>query len=235
MIKYSRLTDYQIRKIIQCFYLDLTASQTTEITGFNRNTVNRFFNIFRESILYESISKTDKEKIEGEVELDESYFGAKRIRGKRGRGAAGKTVVFGVLKRDDKVYLKIVKNASREELMPIIQGKILEGSTIYTDGWKAYNGLIVNGYDHYRIFHSNNEFARGKNHVNGIENFWGYAKRRLSKFNGFTNDKFILHLKECELRYNNRNLDKKEFEKMLLKLTKKYLKNRDKIELSSQG
>ncbi|AJI61230.1 putative transposase [Francisella tularensis subsp. novicida U112] len=50
--------------------------------------------------------------------------------------------------------------------MPIIQGKILENSTIYTDGWKAYDGLILNGYDHYRIYHSHNEFARGKNHVN---------------------------------------------------------------------
>jgi transposase-like protein len=131
--------------------------------------------------------------------------------------------VFGVPKRDAKVYLKIVPNASREELMPIIQGKILKGTTIYTDGWKAYNGLILNGYDHYRIYHSENEFARGKNHVNGIESFWGYAKNRLSKFNGFTNDKFILHLKECEFRFNNRNLTKKEFEKMILKITKYYL------------
>jgi transposase-like protein len=145
---HSKLSDYNIRKIIGCFYLDLTASQSTEITGFNSNTINRFFNIFREAILFNSINKTDKEKINRNIELDESYFGAKRIRGKRGRGAAaGKTIVFGVLKRDDKVYLKIVPNASKEELMPVIQGKILEGSTIYTDGWKAYNGLILNGYD----------------------------------------------------------------------------------------
>ena len=89
--------------------------------------------------------------------------------------------------------------------MPIIQGKILEGSTLYTDGWKAYDGLILNGYDHYRIFHSQNEFARGKNHVNGIESFWSFAKRRLAKFNGLTDKKFFLHLKECEFRFNNRH------------------------------
>ena len=98
--------------------------------------------------------------------------------------------------------------------MPIIQGKILEGSTIYTDGWKAYNGLILNGYDHYRIYHSNNEFARGKNHVNGIEAFWSFTKRRLAKFNGVSNEKFILHLKECEFRWNykNKNLEQKIWE-----------------------
>jgi transposase-like protein len=87
--------------------------------------------------------------------------------------------------------------------MPIIQGKILEGSTIHTDGWKAYDGLILNGYDHYRVFHSKNEFARGKCHVNGIEAFWSFAKRRLAKFNGLRDDKFVLHLKKCEFRYNN--------------------------------
>jgi len=68
--------------------------------------------------------------------------------------------------------------------VPIIQGKILEKSVVYTDGWKGYDGLVVNGYDHYRVFHSCNEFVRGKSHVNGIENFWSFANRRLAKFNG---------------------------------------------------
>ena len=128
-------------------------------------------------------------------------------RGKRGRGAAGKTPVFGLLKRDGKVYVEIVKNCTREQLLPIIQGKILEGSTINTDGWKAYDGLVLNGYTHHRVFHSKNEFARGKNHVNGIESFWSFTKRRLAKFNGLTDNNFILHLKESEFRFNNRKLD----------------------------
>lgn len=170
-MKYSHLSDYQIKKIIRCFCQDLTATQTSIFSCVNRNTVNRYFNLIRDAILLETSNTSEITKEKGMFKLDKSYFGAKRIRGKRGRGAAGKTIVFGVLKRNDKVYLEIVKNAKREELMPIIQGKILEDSTIYTDGWKVYNGLIVNDYDHYRIFHSKNEFARGKNHVNGIESF----------------------------------------------------------------
>ena len=143
----------------------------------------------------------------GEVELDESYFGARRVRGKRGRGAAGKTPVFGILKRGDKVFLTVVGGCSKRELMPIIRGQILEKATVYTDGWKAYDGLIINGYDHYRVFHSENEFARGKCHVNGIESFWSFAKRRLAKFNGIASSKFVLHLKECEFRFNNSSED----------------------------
>jgi transposase-like protein len=73
----------------------------------------------------------------GVFELDESYFGAKRVRGKRGRGAAGKTPEFGLRKRGGKVFVTIVSHCSKETLMPIIQGRILTGSTIHTDGWKV--------------------------------------------------------------------------------------------------
>ena len=196
------LSDYQIKKIMQYFCEDITASKTAILLGINRNTINRYFNLFRQKIAASALNAGGP--FSGEIECDESYFGARRVRGKRGRGAAGKTPVFGLLKRDGKVYVEIVRNCSKESLMPIIQGKILDGSTIYTDGWKAYDGLILNGYDHYRVFHSHNEFARGKNHVNGIESFWSFTKRRLSKFNGLADDKFILHLKESEFRFNHR-------------------------------
>ncbi len=193
--------------------MDLTATATSELLKLNRKTVNNYFTEFRELILEDSIQKHQKEL--GIFELDESYFGAKRVRGKRGRGAAGKTPVFGVLKREGKVFVSIVPRCSREELLPIIQGKILEGSTIHTDGWKAYDGLILNGYTHYRVFHHENEFVRGKSHVNGIESFWSFAKRRLAKFNGLTDEKFVLHLKECECRFNLRN---ENFEQFLIKI-----------------
>ena len=159
---------------------------------------------YRTCLFKESLKETEKEI--GTFKLDESYFEAKRVRGKRGRGGtAGKTPIFGLLKRDEKVFTQIVQNCSKEALMPIIKGHILDGSTVNTDGWKAYDDLILNGYDHHRVFHSKDEFARGKCHVNGIENFWSFAKRRLAKFNGCPSDAFVLHLKECEFWYNHRN------------------------------
>jgi transposase len=127
------------------------------------------------------------------------------VRGKRGRGAAGKTPVFGLLTRDEKVFVQVVDHCSKDELMPIIEGKVLQGSTINTDGWKAYDGLVVNGYDHYRVFHSHDEFARGKCHVNGIESFWSFTKRRMAKFNGLSDETFYLHLKESQWRWNHKH------------------------------
>jgi transposase len=203
-INRSHISEKKFREILKYFCYDETANKTSIYTGISRNTVNKIYDKIRKRIL--SLS-TNSSKDSGEFELDESYFGAKRVRGKRGRGAAGKTPVFGLLKRDGKVYVEIVKNCTRAQLLPIIQGKILEGSTINTDGWKAYDGLVLNGYTHHRVFHSHNEFARGKCHVNGIESFWSYCKRRLAKFNGLTDDKFVIHLKECEFRFNNRKLN----------------------------
>ena len=175
-----RITERKFREILKYFCEDETATKTSKYTGVNRNTVNRIYGLLRHRIVEMSINTVPAL---GEFELDESYFGAKRIRGKRGRGAAGKTPVFGILKRGGAVYVNVVKNCSREQLMPIIEGKILEGSTIHTDGWRAYDGLILNGYDHYRVYHSKDEFARGKCHVNGVESFWSFAKRRMAKFN----------------------------------------------------
>lgn len=212
MFKYSKLSNYKIKKILSYFCEDIAATKVAKVLKLNRKTVDRYYNLFREKIALASMK--EMEVISGEIEIDESYFGAKRVRGKRGRGAAGKTPVFGLLKRDGKVFVSIVKNCSKEELLPIIQGKVLAGSTIHSDGWKAYDGLILNGYDHYRVFHSENEFARGKSHVNGIESFWSFAKRRLAKFNGIATHKFNLYLKECEFRFNYRG--SKIFDKMIM-------------------
>ena len=140
----------------------------------------------------------------GEVEVDESYFGARRVRGKRGRGAGGKTPVIGLLKRGGRVFTQIVGNCSKQALVPIIKGQVLSDATVYTDGWKSYDGLILDGYKHHRIHHHENQFARGKNHVNGIESFWSFTKLRLAKLHGIRPNHFPLHLKESEWRFNHR-------------------------------
>ena len=203
-IRHSHLPESTFKLIIKAFSNDLNALETASWTGVNRNTVNRLFGLLRVRIAKISLEES---ATLGIFEVDESYFGAKRVRGKRGRGAAGKTPVFGLLKRDGKVFISVVDNCSKEQLLPIIQGKVLEGSTIHSDGWRAYDSLILNGYQHYRVFHSHNEFARGKCHVNGIEAFWSYAKRRLARRNGFSTSDLPVHLKETEFRYNNRSND----------------------------
>ena len=105
--------------------------------------------------------------MKGEIEVDESYFGAgpalwmRRVRGKRGRGARGKTIVFGLLKRQGKVYTEIVPDCSSAVLQKVIKGKVDVDSVIHSDGWRGYNGLVDFGYKkHFRVHHGKNEFVR---------------------------------------------------------------------------
>ena len=201
-MKYSKLSNYQIKKILRCFCLELTAFQTAKYLGFNRHTIERYYNIFREKIaIYE---EQQIKKLSGNIEIDESYFGSRHKGDKRGRGAPNKIPVVGILKRNGVVYTKIISDVSRKSLMPIITGLIRRSkSNIYTDKWKSYDGLVLSGYKHYRINHSK-EFARKHNHINGIESFWSYVKRNMRKHNGIPKSKFYLYLKESEFRFNQR-------------------------------
>ena len=161
------------------------------------NTSIRFFLRLRKLIA----SKLPSYELDGEVEADESYFGGAR-KGKRGRGAAGKVAVFGLLKRKGKVYTAIVPNAKRQTLMPIIEEKVRPDSIVYTDTLGVYNALDVSDFHHVRINHSRH-FAQRENHINGIENFWSQAKRHLRRFNGIKKEHFYWFLKECEWRFNS--------------------------------
>jgi len=176
-------------------------------------------------IIYEYSIETDKEIWKWTIEIDESYFWAKRIKWKRWRWAWWKTKVLGLLKRKGKVYVQVVPDCSVKSLIPIIKGKIdPNDSEVNTDWWKAYDGLIHLWYErHYRVHHSKDEFARWKKHINGIESFRSYTKRRLAKFNGVPKHTFILHLKECEFRFNCR-LAKENMYKKVLKLMRSFTK-----------
>ena len=136
-----------------------------------------------------------------EVEADESYFGGYR-KGRRGRGAAGKVAVFGLLKRNGKVYTVAVPNTQTATLLPIIREQVKPDSIVYTDCYKSYDVPDVSEFSHLRINHSTH-FAERQNHINGIENFWNQAKRHLRKFNGIPKEHFELYLKEYEWRFNN--------------------------------
>ncbi|GIK15200.1 MAG: hypothetical protein BroJett003_01640 [Planctomycetota bacterium] len=145
------------------------------------------------------------------MEVDESYFGPRRVKGKAGRGASKKTPVFGVFKRHGKVYTEVVPDCSKATLLQAIRGKVSLDSIIHSDGWGGYDGLVDMGYKkHLRVDHARNEFSSRRvrgNHINGIEGFWGYAKTRLARFRGIHPDTFLFHLKECEFRFNHRRHD----------------------------
>ena len=211
----ARISRAKFRQLLRLFALDLTATQIAAVTTLNRNTVNRYLTLIRRAIVEHCQRESP---FSGDVELDESYFGARRVRGKRGRGARGKTIVFGIYKRNGRVYTEIILNCKKANIQAIIRGKVALTSTIHTDGFRSYDGIVHMGYrKHYRVQHGKDEFVRGNSHINGIEGFWGLAKTRLVKFKGMSRSTFYLHLKECEFRFNHRDED---LYQLLLKITR---------------
>ncbi|MBW8308551.1 MAG: IS1595 family transposase, partial [Candidatus Paracaedibacteraceae bacterium] len=200
------------------FIAGTTARCASSLLGVNKTTAAYYFQRLLEIIAH-YIEQESQEVFEGEIEVDESYFGGTR-KGNRGRGAKGKIPVFGLLKRGGRVYTKIIPDVSSSSLIPIIKRKVIPDSIVYSDCWRGYNVLDVSDFKHYRINHSK-LFADKKNHINGIENFWNQAKRHMRKFNGIPKESFGLFLKECEWRFNNP--DPKAQLNILKQLVKKVL------------
>lgn len=147
----------------------------------------------------------EKPKLKDDVELDETYVGGKR-RGKRGRGAAGKSVVFGAVQRKGKLNAFVVENCKETTLLPIVREVVVKGSTILTDELGSYQKLSKNGYKHDTVRHSANEYVRGKVHTNGIEGFWSQLKRGISGTHVWVSKKHLQkYVDEFAFRYNQRD------------------------------
>ena len=168
------------RRLLEFFTAEVTARTAADLLDIQPNTAALFYHKIRLVIDYHLSLEAD-ELFDGEVELDESYFGGVH-KGKRGRG--------------------VVADTKQTTLMPAIKRNIKPDSFVYTDSYRSYNALDVSEFKHFRVNHSK-EFTCGKNnHINGIENFWNQSKRTLRKYNGIDKKHFHLFLKECEFRFN---------------------------------
>ena len=196
----SRLSTSIQRALIVQFVAGVPARMAAELVGVNRHTATLYFHKLRELIAAKLAAEAPA--LAGEVEVDESYFGGVR-KGKRGRGAAGKTPVFGLLKRSGKVYATMIPDTRSKTLTGIIRQRIEPDSVVYTDSYRSYDVLDVSEFHHQRVNHRD-RFVDQRNHINGIENFWNQAKRHLRRYNGIPKDHFHLFLKECEWRFNYR-------------------------------
>ncbi len=187
--------------------------------GLNQKTINRYFNLFRQ-LIYDN-QQADLENFFGVIECDESYFGSKRLMGlsmpQKRYGVLGNNLFFLVYMREGgRVYTELIPSAHAIHLRNVIIGKVSIESIAVIKGWMGYNGLVDLGFDKHFRTDKSKSFSHNGVHINGIENFWNFTKRRLAKFNGVKN--FIIHLKECEWRWDKNEQEmEQELWKSLLK------------------
>ena len=202
-INQGRLSCVQWLSVIKLFELEVSAHKMSLQLGLSYGALYRAVNTIRMAIL--SHAEDASALLGGEIELDEAYFGGRR-KGNRGRGAAGKVPVFGILERDGRVHVSCVPNVSAETLLKLTVKKVRRGSVVYTDRFKSYDSLMFCGYRHLKVDH-HKYFSSGRVYINGLEGFWSWAKERFMKHHGVSRERFPLYLKELEFRYNNRNRD----------------------------
>lgn len=187
--------------LIKLFDLEVSARRAAVELGLSYPTALKAYDLMRYAIL--STAEDADQLLGGEIEVDESYFGGKR-KGKRGRGAAGKVPVLGILERNGVVRVDVVPDVTAESLLDMTIKTVRRGSIVYTDKFRSYDALMCCGYRHLRVDHGK-RFSSGKVYINGLEGFWSFAKQRLAKFHGVSKEKFPLYLKEMEFRFNHRN------------------------------
>ena len=188
--------------------MEQSSKSIGEQTGFDKKRVLRALLKIRMVL-----AKDIPDIFSGTVEVDETYLGGARknkrkvVRDtgtKRGRGTS-KQPVFGILCRNGHVWAEIVENVDEATLLPLITKKVEQGSTICSDTWKAYTGIAAKGYVHRLVNHGEGKYSDGKgNHINGMEGFWGYLKRKLASKGGVTRSRLPLYIAEYVWRYNHR-------------------------------
>ena len=188
-------------EILKGFYQLQPAYRLAQDLGVDTKVITRVYQRLREALFH--VTELEGGKLKGEIELDEAYFGGRR-KGKRGRGAAGKSIVFGLLERDGRVYTRVVTHLTAEELMRHIRAHTRKGSVYFTDAFRGYQSLKRYG-KHHVVSHKHTFVnRRTRNHINGIEGFWSYAKHVLYNYRGVSRYHFPMYLKEIEYRFNHR-------------------------------
>jgi len=213
------------KTIIHLFLMEQSSNSISEQTGFEQRRILRALTKLR-LVMTNDIP----EIFSGTVEVDETYLGGqwknkrKIIRDmgtKRGRGTR-KQPVFGILCRNGTVWAEVVDNVEASTLQPLISQKVSTGSTVCSDTWKAYTGIAARGYVHRLVDHSERQYSDGKgNHINGLEGFWGYLKRKLASKGGVRRERLNLFVGEYVWRYNHRSDPERVKMRRLIQLLEK--------------
>lgn len=184
----------------------ISAKQIERETGVTYKTAWRMFKQIR-SMLEEEGNILGGPESKG-VEMDESYFGAKRKRGnKRGRPGAdsGKQCVIGAVERKGRVVALTSENASKANLLSVAKARILPESTVFTDEWLGYTGFENHGYVHKRINHSEKVYVSGDTHTQTIDGFWSLVKNGIrGVYHNVGKHYLQTYLNEYSFRYNRR-------------------------------
>lgn len=218
----SRLPEASKTKLLECFVFGVPVYRLRFRVKVSAPAAERFYRLIRAACAHVEDLRAP---MFGQLELDETTFGGRR-KGKPGWGAAGKVIVFGILKRNGQVKVTPISRRNHREILEKVVSYSTPGSLYYTDEWQAYTSLSLRG--EHIVIRKEKGRPKGRDHINGIEGFWSYAKHWLYPYRGVPKRYFHLYLAEVAFRFNHRDQD-------LVPILEKLMKSisADKIQLKS--
>lgn len=178
----------------------IAAKQVEREIGVTYKTAWRMCKLIRQQL------EEKKDPFGGEVEVDETYYGPKSEKGKRGRGSERKVAVVGVVERDGGIHTQVIPNAKKETLQAVVEENVKPGTTVNTDEWQGYNDLPKAGFKRRIITHKTGRFVDGSIHTQTIDGFWGNFKSGVKGVHHHVGKKYLhLYLAEHSFRYSHRN------------------------------
>lgn len=196
-LRRSRLTHRQSERLLEHFVAGTPARPAAGLAGVNRNTARLFYHRLRELIARQLAQASP---LAGATQIDEAVLGSAPAR-EQGRAAAGRTPVFGLLRRGGRIHTVMAPAVARGSA-PVPKTRVRPDSIVYVSAAGIPEVLDVSRLHHERV-RDREHAARERARIDSIENFWGQAKRQLYRYGGIPRPHFHLFLKECEWRFNH--------------------------------
>lgn len=217
--KANTIFDHSSTDLVKWFFAIFLMSQSRN--GVSAKELERSLDVtykcaYRIGQQIRKLMKDNAHMLFGEVEADETAVGGKR-RGKRGRGAEGKTIVFGALQREGKMNAAVVPNVKAKTLLPYLADNIAKGTKLMTDELKSYRKIAkMLNMEHDTVEHGARQYAKGNTHTNSIEGFWSQMKRSMDGTHHVISPKMLhAYVSEFQWRYNHRKSEAHLFDLLL--------------------
>jgi transposase-like protein len=198
-VKRSKISEAKFRKIIMYFALELDSQKIATLTSLNRNTVNRYLNRIRSQIV--TLCEDQASKIP-------HYATGRQVNPAHDPSlpaAPDSLPIFGIQSLNTHIYTEILPNGVHHKLRRLIQRRQKNETPSVPKDWRHYDGIVdLKSRWHYRIHPASKEEHAAPGSPDTIEEFVGFARKRLTTLNLNGADHFSLLLKECEFRFNNR-------------------------------
>lgn len=197
----AKIDENQFKSIVQMFALDLDASQISKVTKTNRNTINRYIKEIRIRISEHCRMQGDSCRID----MLEDEIGRKHLVLKN---ASDSLLLLGIMQESGKIRSRLIPENVFRKIKDVIAQRKRNKDLPCDEALTQFNGLVdLSKMRYVKLKEREKNVDLQHNEIDICSGFWGFTRSRLYQFRGLKKEMLLLHIRECEFRYNNNRND----------------------------